>query len=229
MKQISQRYRFDASYFSEKIPSEAQYLPDPRHEYPVYLKHNLLDRVDCDQMVSRFVAAGAHGPAMTERGDRKAEIYLLEGENESIYQGALEKIKQDIETFFSLRITGSTGSHGLGYNSGCLYGVHSDNCEPVLDDNGELLRFEYSRPDRQISSLLYLTDSVTEVTGDNHAVGGNLSFPFLRDEKDEMLLIEPEKGLFIAFPSNPIFAHEVHMVYEGYRMAIVDWLSARPA
>jgi SM-20-related protein len=80
--------------------------------------------------------------------------------------------------------------------------------------------------DRQLSSVLFLTESVDVLTGEHQHIGGNLSFRFLLDDQGEMLLIEPKPGLLIVFPSNPIFSHEVHEVYtvsSGFRVTIVNW------
>ena len=228
MKNISQKYQYDEIYFEGKIPEEARYLPDPSHELPLYIEEGFFSPAVCDQMVSEFREAGsrAASPVSMDIGIRKTEHYDLDNKVMAAYQKAFERTKPKLEQFFRAQLIESAGAHALGYYPGGLYGAHCDNCNPLLDENGKLLKFQYTDPARQISIVLFLTDSVTEITGSNQAIGGNLSFPFLQDENNEMLLIEPRKGLFVSFTSNPVFGHEVHVVYEGYRMTIVDWHTA---
>lgn len=228
MKRISKLYTYDDAYFFGKIPQEAFFIPETDHAYPVFFRENLITDTVCDQMVDTIRGSGTlimvpKGPD----GRRKTAYFELFGWSQNKYEQAFKGIKEGIASFFNAEITGSHGAHGLGYYPECYYHLHADNCNPVYDGEGQVLRFEHSMPKRQISTILFLTDSVPEITSANQCIGGNVSFNYLRDEDDEMLLVEPKKGLLVAFPSNPVFAHQVHEVFDGYRLTIVDWHAAR--
>jgi predicted 2-oxoglutarate/Fe(II)-dependent dioxygenase YbiX len=226
MKSISGIYIYDDEFFLERLPPETHYLPDPSHEYPIFMEESFFSHSDCTALVDKLFTSGPFADASTEIGVRKSKQYILPQEDKKQYDQAFLRTKPKIEAFFSATIKSSEVAHGLGYKVGDRYAKHSDNCEPVLDANGSILRFKYSMPHRQISTVLFLTDSVMDITGAYQCIGGNLSFPFIRDQHNEMLIVEPRIGLFVAFPSNPIFTHEVHEVFEGFRMTIVDWHSA---
>ena len=226
MKPISRKYKYDDEFFLEKIPPGICYLPDPSHEYPIFMEESFFSRSDCTALVDNLSAAGPYADAVAKFGFRKSKQYVLAHENKKKYDQAFLRTKPKIEEFFSATILSSDIAHGLGYKVGDQYVKHSDKCEPVLDANKCLLRFRYTMPNRQISTILFLTDSVMNITGAHQCIGGNLSFPYIRDQHDEMLIVEPRAGLLVAFPSNPIFLHEVHEVFEGFRMTIVDWHSA---
>lgn len=226
MKPISRKYNYDDEFFLGKLPPEARYLPDPFHDYPIFIEGSFLSKSDCTTLVEKLIASGPIADAGTGIGTRKSKQYLLPQDDKKTYEQAFLRVKPKIEDFFNATILSSEIAHGLGYKVGDRYDKHSDNCEPILDASGRILRFEYSIPNRQISTLLFLTDSVMDITGKLQCIGGNLSFPFIRDQQNEILIVEPRIGLFVAFPSNPIFVHEVHEVFEGFRMVIVDWHSA---
>ena len=95
-----------------------------------------------------------------------------------------------------------------------------------MGDNNEIIRFEWVQPDRQSWSLMYLSDHVEHHPGPNQFSGGAVSFNFLFDRDGNMLVIKPEKGLCVSFPSNPVFSHQGYPVDSGCRIAIVDWRSA---
>lgn len=227
MKRISLNYTINDDFFAGKVPDETNYLPDPEHECPVFLEPALLSPTDCETLVDGMIKGGCVGDAGTGTGIRKSSQYLLARHEWTIYEQAFTRVKPKIERFYNASLSYSTGAHGLAYKPGDRYDVHCDNCEPVLDSHGKVIRFEHSLPNRQISTLLFLSDSVDNVTSPLQCMGGNLSFPFIADRNNDPLLVEPQAGLFVAFPSNPFFAHEVHEVLEGFRMVIADWHCAR--
>lgn len=248
MKSISRRYRYDADFFSQRLASELVLLPSPDHESPVFIAEHLLSDDECDELVRSLQESGPSGKSEVEvisrhkdvhglseqvahivnKGSRNSVNYLLPADVATLYRAAFEKVRGKIEHYFGVRLGPSSGAHALGYGPGSLYGLHADNCDPLFDAQGNISSFVYKRAERQISTLLYLTDGVDEIVGENQCLGGNLSFHFLRDEQNEVFLVQPKRGLLVAFPSNPIFSHEVHEVYEGFRMTIVDWYSAAP-
>lgn len=235
MKYISRRFRYDDEFFAGKIPASAIRARPPLDEdFPVLLKKNFLSVEECQLIADHFIAAGPNdrpGAGAEAEGVRKAYSFELTGEAKAIYEGALESMQVNVELFFGVSLAGSVGAHGLGYTAGCRYDLHADNCDPELDGSGSLQRFKHVMPNRHLSTLVFLTDSVEEMNGPYQHIGGNLSFRFLIDEKSEMLLIEPECGMFVAFPSDPVFSHEVHEIYAvstEFRLAIVDWHACKP-
>jgi predicted 2-oxoglutarate/Fe(II)-dependent dioxygenase YbiX len=236
MKYLSKQYRYDDAFFAGKIPETAARVRPPSDEdLPVFVKHDFLSAGDCRRIAEQFLAAGPNdrpGARAEAAGAlRKAFSFELTGEAKRLYTEALASVRPEVEAFFGAALGDSAGAHGLGYTPGCKYDLHADNCDPEFDASGALQGFRHVMPERHISSLLFLTDSVEELNGDYQHVGGNLSFRFLLDEQGEMLLIEPRQGLFVAFPSDPVFSHEVHEVYEvstGFRLAIVDWHACEP-
>jgi hypothetical protein len=195
-------------------------------------KPNFLSVEQCRFIANQFLLTGANDQPGASGADfgldvvRKVHSFELEGEAKAMYQAGLESVAGELAEVFGVSLVGSAGAHGLGYTIGCKYDLHADNCDPEYDSGGNLIGFRHSMPSRHLSTLLFLGDSVEELTGDFQHVGGNLSFPFLVDEDNESLLIEPRCGLFVAFPSDPVYSHQVHEVYDVstyYRFAIVDW------
>ena len=159
-------------------------------------------------------------------GNRQVTTCYLNGTARKIYKKALKKARPEIEKFFSVRLSKDMRAHGLYYRPGGKYNLYCDNCIPVLDSYNQITGFKLVDPDRQFSSLIYLSEYVEQYPGPNPFTGGTLSFSFLFDKGGEMLVIKPRKGLFVSFPSNPIFSHQAHPVTAGFRVAIVDWHSA---
>ena len=237
VKYISRLYQYDDEFLAGKIPDEAIVaIPNMEHDIPVFIEHAFLSDDQCDRIIESFLRNGPGGTsAATEVSNntvRRSYHFDLNGDEKAIYNQAVQRIKCKIGDFYSVVLKGSDGAHGLGYGPGCKYNLHADNCDPVLDDAGEIQYFGITFPHRQISMILFLTDSVIELTGKYQHIGGNISFNLITDHNHDCVLIEPRKGCLVAFPSHPVFSHEVHEVYEvsdGYRFVIVDWYNARRA
>ncbi len=230
MKKVSKRYHYDEQYFAGKVPSEAMKVSSSQdEEYPIYISDDFISTDECVEIIEQFTREGVAGKAEASgdvKGVRKAFNFTLGGRAKEIYATAFQRSRPQIEKFFSTQFKDSVGAHGLGYSPGCKYDVHADNCDAVVDAAGQLQEFKLVNERRQLSSILFLTESVDEFTSANQHVGGNLSFRFIHDNDDDMLLVEPKPGLFVAFPSSPIFCHEVHEVYDvssDFRITIVDW------
>lgn len=237
MKHITKQYRYDDNYFYGKIPADAiQARPRENADSPILLKENLLSVMDCRLIANQFLSTGSNDTPGT-RGDnvwhntvRSVYSFALEGEARDIYQAAIESIRDDIVDYFGVSLVNSSGAHGLGYKVGCKYDLHTDNCDVNYDNVGNAASFRLTNPSRNLSTLLFLTDSVDDLNGEYQHIGGNLTFPFLVDENNECLLLEPRCGLFAVFPSDPVYSHQVHEVYAvstRFRFAIVDWHSCK--
>lgn len=235
MRYISKQYEYDDTFLEKKIPAEAMLaICDTEHDIPIFVDETALSDVQCDKIIEAFLENGPSGRSYAEKARdnivRKSHHFDLTGTNRSTYCAAIQRVRDKIGAYYSVILGDSDGAHGLGYGVGCKYSLHADNCDPVLDETGNVLHFEIKFPRRQISTILFLTDSVDEITAKYQHVGGNLSFDLLRDQNNNPLLIEPKKGHLVAFPSHPIYSQEVHEVYEvsdGYRFVIVDWFDAK--
>jgi len=69
-------------------------------------------------------------------------------------------------------------------------------------------------PQRVVSVCIYLNRSKYDF------LGGDLVFPTLP------LTISPDAGLFVAFPSNESYEHEVSTIRSGIRYSILMWFTA---
>jgi len=230
---ISQKYSINDRVLRNMIPEDNYYLPDPGYELPVFLRDGLISPDGCDSILDalqNYSPRGAtggvgHDGAVVDE-IRKVQLYKLCGPSKFLYEWAYEDVKPDIEKYFNAKIGDSEGATGMGYQVGDFYINHSDNSLPVVNGNGQTTHFSYESRNRQLSSILFLTDGVDEITSGNQCIGGNLTFGYIFDDNEQPLLIEPKRGRFVVFPSNPIYSHQVNEVYAGFRMTIVNWYSA---
>jgi prolyl 4-hydroxylase len=87
---------------------------------------------------------------------------------------------------------------------------HSDNSEQ--DDAGDWV--PNHTPQRALSALCYLNDGFE---------GGELVF------ETQGVVVKPRRGLFVAFPSDERFMHEVLPVRAGRRYSLALWFTRQPA
>lgn len=92
----------------------------------------------------------------------------------------------------------STGYNLLKYSSGQQYKAHFDG---------------HTATGRYLSAILYLNDDYE---------GGELEFP------DYKVMIKPEPGMLILFPSSFAYRHIAHPIKSGTKYAMVTWLTDRP-
>lgn len=237
-KNISRLYRYNAAYFLPRIPPECRYLLSFDSDEPVFRKENFLEPAVCDALSKRLMSTGsagklalrdaAQGPNATEvrTKERNTDALLISLEDIALYRQAFEAIIPQIDDFFHVRLGASEGVQALGYSQGCRYRRHADSCNARVNWLGFIKDWVCLRPTRKISSILFLTDAVDRVTAPNQCTGGDVTFEYLRDPSDKPLTIRPQKGLFVAFPSHPLFSHEVHEVTDGYRITLVEWFDA---
>lgn len=239
MAPISRLLRYDAKYFAGRVPPESQFLTSFDSDYPVYIKEGLIPPEACDRIVANLRAAGplglapmsvpdgAENTALHDRSSRHTEFLVPTPEDLKTYVGAFESIRRDIEGFFKVKLGKSDGMQALGYPPGGRYELHADNCAPVFDARGRETGWTCNMPHRVISTVLFLTPTVPRPHELNECSGGELTFAFLLDRRNRPFTITPKKGLIVAFPSTPYFAHRVHPVKEGYRVTLVDWYGGK--
>lgn len=106
------------------------------------------------------------------------------------------------------KIKDAEGVQLLRYGVGGHYNEHVDG-ESIFNNYGQL---EWRRSvDRDVSIVMYLNDK-------SEFEGGDLHFPNLG------VTVEPQKGMFVAFPSYKEFLHGVRPVTSGERFALVTWM-----
>jgi len=232
MKQrISRLYTLDDELDPRKIPAGADFLHISETDYPFYLVESVLEPARCDEIVRKQLARGLGHALTTSDGNlsmkRKTFNLEMSDKEQHLFYEIFDGLKKEIERFYGINIISSEGVGALGYPIGGEYRAHNDNCNPVFSDSGEMTHFDFTMPDRTVSTVLFLTDSVEEIDDENQCIGGNLLFKRFINTEGERLLIEPKKGCLIAFPSNPYYQHQVCPVYEGFRISWVDWHKAR--
>lgn len=238
MKAVSKKYSYDDVLLTPKMPVESRFLESFETDLPLFIAPGVFDRGLCDQIVEDVRQAdpnikltirnrendGSLGEVVAEE-KRKTFWLPPSRETADLYQRVFAQLKPGIETFFRVRLGPSEGLQSLGYGPGCRYVLHADSCSVKTEENGNW-RWEVTMGHRKISTILFLTDSVSRIFEPNQCVGGDVSFDYLKEESGEPLRIKPVKGLFIAFPSTPLFSHQVHEVMDGYRVTFVEWYEA---
>jgi hypothetical protein len=236
MQKISKLYSCEyLSQVKEYLPDYMSVFPDENSDFPVFIKENFLTDSICNQIIDNLLktdmaTAKVFPNESYSIDDRVSYIFQLNQHDKYLYENVFEKLLPEIEAFYKVKFSGEhEGSHAIVYSKGGKYGLHSDNCNPVFDNSGNKFNaWQIEKPKRIISTILILTDAVEQIKGKYQGIGGDLSFELLRDNKNETLKFKSSKGLFLAFPSHPCFAHQVHEVTAGFRVSIVDWHFAQP-
>jgi SM-20-related protein len=210
--------------------STGKLFPDPENDYPFFMMENLLSADQCDAMVKNFLISGPAGKAKIYlkganlvNDTRDTFLLKMEEEEKLFIKNSVMGLVPEIEQFFKVKVKYNEGFHALGYSPGCRFAFHSDNGNFYPERETGENKWQVDIPHRTLSSVLFLTDSVERITDFNQCTGGELVFGFLLDKDNNAFAIKPRKGLFIVFPSNSYYAHEVEPVNEGYRVSIVDW------
>ncbi|WP_232831260.1 prolyl hydroxylase family protein [Peristeroidobacter agariperforans] len=119
-----------------------------------------------------------------------------------------------INPFYKVEVRDCEPSQILHYGVGGHYIPHVDAETLYKDDNG--LELWEKTLDRDLSVVYFINDDYS---------GGELFFPALD------LVIEPEAGTLVCFPSDHNYIHGVRPVTAGHRYTIVTWMrvSGMPA
>jgi SM-20-related protein len=157
---------------------------------------------------------------------RKTNIYKLNEIYENIYKNRFDEIKPIIEKHFNLILTNSTHIQVLEYTKGCYYKKHADDSSEIVDFSGNTIAFKNVNIERKISTVLFASEFQNTLTNDSSFNGGELKFNYLYDVNEKQIKFKPSYGDLIAFPSNPIFSHQILKVQDGYRLTLVQWHDA---
>lgn len=115
-----------------------------------------------------------------------------------------------VEPFYDVKIRDWEPLQLLHYGPGGHYIPHVDAETLYTDDDG--LELWEKTLDRDVSAVYFLNDDFT---------GGELFFPKLD------LLIEPEAGTLVCFPSDHNYIHGVKPVTAGRRYSLVTWMRVK--
>lgn len=116
-------------------------------------------------------------------------------------------IKSFVEPFYNVKVRDWEPLQLLHYGEGGHYIPHVDAETLYSDDDG--LELWEKTLDRDISVVYFINDDFD---------GGELFFPNLD------LLIKPEAGTLVCFPSDHNYIHGVQPVTAGRRYSVVTWM-----
>jgi predicted 2-oxoglutarate/Fe(II)-dependent dioxygenase YbiX len=125
----------------------------------------------------------------------------------SILKGGISAF---VEPFYNIKIRDWEPLQLLHYGSGGHYIPHVDAETLYTDEEG--LELWEKTLDRDLSVVYFLNDDFE---------GGELFFPNLD------LLIEPEAGTLVCFPSDHNYIHGVKPVTTGRRYTVVTWMRVK--
>jgi predicted 2-oxoglutarate/Fe(II)-dependent dioxygenase YbiX len=118
-----------------------------------------------------------------------------------------QSIASIINPFYQVEVSDREPSQILHYGVGGHYIPHVDAETLYKDDIG--LELWEKTLDRDLSVVYFINDDFS---------GGELFFPALD------LVIEPEAGTLVCFPSDHNYIHGVRPVTSGHRYTIVTWM-----
>jgi len=119
-------------------------------------------------------------------------------------------IQAYIDPFYKVEVLDREPSQILHYGAGGHYIPHVD-AETLYKDDGGLSLWEKTL-DRDLSIVYFLNDDFA---------GGELVFPELD------LVITPEAGTLVCFPSDHNYIHGVNPVTSGHRYTLVTWMRVK--
>ncbi len=119
-------------------------------------------------------------------------------------------IQAFINPFYKIEVRDREPSQILHYGIGGHYIPHVD-AETLYKDDIGLDMWEKTL-DRDLSVVYFLNDNF---------IGGELVFPELD------LIIKPEAGTLVCFPSDHYYIHGVNPVISGHRYTIVTWMRVK--
>jgi SM-20-related protein len=237
VKQISRHIFCDD--FIDHCDIQTRLLPNPYHDYPYLIIENFLDKAACDAIAqAAYNDSEAHKAMLkttllesvvdpsVDESIRKTHIHTLSSEHEALYFEAFARHQGEIERHFSAALTTATAVQVLEYKEGFFYKRHADDSSELVNDAGKTVGFVPVAPQRKITTVLFATAYSESPGGIDTFSGGELIFNYLYDENKKQIRFRPKTGDMVAFPSNPVFSHEVLPVIKGYRLSLVQWHNA---
>ena len=231
MHQISDKVFAEDFLFELDIATPL--LPSPYEEFPFLVIENFLDEKVCKEIIDSAQAdndatdAGLRSNNETlDQKIRNTKIHKLSALHQKLYDEALDTLRPQIESFYSLSLTSSTQPQLLEYTAGSFYKAHSDDSSVLVDKEMNIVGFKQVAPQRKVTTLLVVSEYSDKKLSPYQFCGGELTFNYFKDSEGKPLLFTPKMGTIIVFGSNPIYTHEVKVVEDGYRLTVAQWHDA---
>ncbi len=236
MQQISNYVYCDD--FIASLPLECRLIAHPYHDLPYLLIKGFLSpdhasslarhTYQSDQNTLAQVRTAKQGFIQSDvvTSIRKTTIHELSPLLLKHYVERFSHYQDTIERFFGVALTTATNVQALGYYAGDYYVKHADDSSELIGHDGRCVGFKRIAPNRKITTVLFASSYTDDPKDMTQYSGGELCFNYLFNVDAQMLQLRPEAGDLIAFPSNPIFSHEVLPVRAGYRLSLVQWHNA---
>ncbi|WP_373073541.1 2OG-Fe(II) oxygenase [Sulfurimonas sp.] len=237
MIQISEKILLDEYIYNLDI--QTNYLPSPYKETPYLIIKNFLEphelslfvkevNEDEDAEQAKVKSEVIHGvvePKVIKKY-RDTNIYSLDTHLNELYQSKFLKHQKIIEEYFHIALTTSTDVQALEYIKDGFYIQHADDSNALIDKDGNIVGYTTVAPERKLTTVLFATSYKEDANDRFNFSGGELVFNFLRNLDGSEVILKPEAGDMVVFPSNPYFSHEVKKVKSGYRLTLVQWHNA---
>ncbi len=178
---------------------------------------NILEAIDPSQMIDAGLLSGDKKIDETVRNTR---LHAMPPIADGLYGAAFEEHRRGIESFFGVALAGASRPQLLEYLPGSFYRRHADDSSEIVDKTGRCVGYKKVAPQRVVTTVLFLN------TQGEDFEGGTLRFNYLFDENGNPADLAPEAGTLVAFPSHPLFAHEVFPVTAGRRVTVAQWHNA---
>jgi len=161
-----------------------------------------------DSLVSNFEEGAPEDEWVVNKSVRDTqEVHLPDAIREKLRSIDDASVSAFINPFYNVVVRDREPSQILHYGTGGHYIPHVDAETLYKDDIG--LDLWEKTLDRDLSLVYFLNDDFA---------GGELVFPELE------LVIKPEAGALVVFPSDHHFVHGVRPVTSGHRYTIVTWM-----
>ncbi len=236
MHQISNHIFCDDFVFN--VTQNPLLMPSAYEDYPYLLIPDFFDTLQTSLIMDevhqslintkkaaqiKISKQGAYIPKL-QKEIRHTQTLELSDTILSSYFDAFAKIQKTIEAFFCAPLSTASHPQGLFYEQGGFYMPHADDSSMVLDSDGETVGFKHVAPQRKITTIAFCNSHCDyDAKGFE---GGEVVFSYLKTKNGERVRIKPKAGTLLAFPSNPLFVHEVTKVTQGQRFCIVQWHNA---
>lgn len=201
---------------SHPVPYWSSQLLSPAESDAVY--HEVIGQYSTKQLHRVYTADGKGSQVdLNARHTHSYDFYSLQGAAE-IERRINAEVERCAQTWWGKTSTPTHSPQILGYEERCKFLSHCDNSiwnHPAWMRNDPL---------RDISGILYVSDCVALPTATNQYSGGHLVMDNIHTAAGPVRVF-PQKGKFVAFPSHPMYRHQVTPVVRGYRVAFVNWWS----
>jgi len=223
MLQISERIYADERVMG--MAFEKRPMAGPYEELPFLLIDTFLSAEACREILdavepSRVREAGLIGERSVDTSIRNTLLHAMPPVADALYDEAFAAHRGAIGDFFGVALADASRPQLLQYLEGGYYRRHSDDSSEIVDAKGQCIGYKKVAPQRVLTTVLFL-----DTQGEDFE-GGTLRFNYLFDASGAPADLAPRAGTLVAFPSHPLFAHEVLPVTSGRCTTIAQWHNA---